>query len=331
MIFSKWWKRCSGPVLAGLILVLSAVAPVRAAWPEALSGCRVFDRENEQAARVVFAAGPMLAARRLGASGGDAVLPDSPLVDAGRLQLTVYDCDKQQTAFGLGSDLRRQLRSTGWTLNFTCDGESCGPSQGWQQLLPELRVQPPQDSYSYTLATRYTSSGVIRLASFAVDIDDRPRVLVQRLQASPEQSIKQELDLAVVQDLYARYQPLQSVHFATASSRVPDTAHASLAALPGPAADWVVVGHSDLRGTEAVNGLLSWRRARQVADLMVRSGVPEANIRIYSVAALLPTASEKLDENRRVDIFRMPVTRMEFDKQALSAGPALVSAWGGRN
>jgi len=73
--------------------------------------------------------------------------------------------------------------------------------------------------------------------------------------------------------------------------------------LPGPV---TVVGHADSVGSPAVNQRVGLRRARAVADMLVRLGVPEEAIAVESRGEsepLLPTADGVAEpRNRRVEV-----------------------------
>lgn len=287
-------------VLTGLLISSGQLA---AAWPDALDGCQIFAQENEQAARVVFAAGPMMSGKGLTAVDKTQE-PNPPLIDAGKLKLTVYDCSKRKTAFGVASSLRRQLRATGWQRDFSCDGTACGPRKGWEKLLPELRAKLPQGSYSYALAHKATSSRMDRIAFLAVDLDDRPRILVQRLYVDPADSIKQELDLAKAMVVYQRWKPDGTVLFQPGLSSTA-TDLAIIADTQDQDANWLLIGHTDRRGSEQSNGLLAWQRARHIAALLKDLGVAESMIEIISVGSLLPSVDGTSEADRRVDMFRL--------------------------
>lgn len=310
-----------------LVLLWLVALPASASWPSALGGCQVFDRENERAARVVFAAGPM-------ATGRDETgferqhRPDPPLIDAGKLQLTVYDCVKSRTAFGVAADLRRQLRRTGWKIDFACDGEDCGPRPGWVALLPELRANPPEGGYSYALAHRLTNTGMVRIAFFITDIDDRPRVMMQRLSVNPDSAIKLELDLVRAEKFYRQQKPAMTLYFPSGSNK-PESAPEAVPTLTQ--GKWVVVGHADHRGSESRNGLLSWQRARRVSAWLQQQGVKRADITQYAVGDMLAqedaqedaqASAENLGRQRRVDVFYQPIQEKQSSKVQISGSLA---------
>lgn len=68
----------------------------------------------------------------------------------------------------------------------------------------------------------------------------------------------------------------------------------------------VIVGHTDSSGPEAYNQDLSERRAKSVADYLIREGVPSEKIEYYGMGEAAPVADNATPDgralNRRVDI-----------------------------
>ena len=86
-----------------------------------------------------------------------------------------------------------------------------------------------------------------------------------------------------------------------------------------------IVGHTDNRGTAASNETLSERRARAVADVLVRAGVDRARITTRGLGATRPVASndslEGRARNRRVEIVTSPDQTLAAEGQG-QASPA---------
>lgn len=62
-------------------------------------------------------------------------------------------------------------------------------------------------------------------------------------------------------------------------------------------------GYSDSRGSAKLNFELSKKRAQQVANVLINSGVPESQIKVNSYGESFPLHDEKnWDENRRVEL-----------------------------
>lgn len=94
-------------------------------------------------------------------------------------------------------------------------------------------------------------------------------------------------------------QPLQTLHFETATDRVDESYHSALAdlvhminALPG--LRWAVAGHADATpiATDAFadNDLLSMARAQSVADWLVAAGVDANQLDVVSYGDQRPVA-----------------------------------------
>ena len=69
----------------------------------------------------------------------------------------------------------------------------------------------------------------------------------------------------------------------------------------------VVIGHTDNSGDAAYNDRLSWERARAVASILHRDGVPQEHIRVegfgYKVPLVPSAPGAHESRNRRVEIF----------------------------
>jgi outer membrane protein OmpA-like peptidoglycan-associated protein len=74
----------------------------------------------------------------------------------------------------------------------------------------------------------------------------------------------------------------------------------------GADAVFIVDGHSDQRGSEAVNEALALARARAVAALIVKSGVPASRVKVRSFGSTQPvdtgSSNAAMAKNRRVEI-----------------------------
>lgn len=72
-----------------------------------------------------------------------------------------------------------------------------------------------------------------------------------------------------------------------------------------PQARLAVEGHTDSRGSERYNLLLSYRRAKAVAALLTKAGVPEARTTVFAVGENDPIAGipANSDGNRRVFLY----------------------------
>lgn len=308
-----------------ILVLLLVFSPAQAGWQAAINGCSVFDRDAVTDTQIVVAAGPMRA--KADTSGYERNFRPHPTVhDAGHLQTTVYDCSQKKTAWGIAADLRRRLRSAGWHVDYGCSGEVCGPAEAWAELFPMLRTTPARTAYSYGAAHRIRAGGIDRFILFAADIDERPRVIVQRLKVNPASPVKQELDLMQAIPLYQKQNPLVSLNFKTASSRLDEKA--KLENLNHPrGARWVVVGHADPRGAESRNALLSWQRARSVVTELTALGVPSHAISFYAVGDVLASpAAKDFDHQRRVDVFQ---TMPESNSTAGSDSPEATTKPGG--
>ena len=110
-------------------------------------------------------------------------------------------------------------------------------------------------------------------------------------------------------------QPLQTLHFETATDRVDESYHSALAdlvhminALPG--LRWAVAGHADAtpisRDAFADNDLLSMARAQSVADWLVAAGVDANQLDVVSYGDQRPVADNNAAagrrQNRRVEL-----------------------------
>ena len=101
------------------------------------------------------------------------------------------------------------------------------------------------------------------------------------------------------------------VPFAYGRSKL-DEAKASEAAAPmverirqNPAARLVVMGHADATGQDRNNVMLSYRRAKAVADYLARAGVAADRIRVRAAGSQDPISGldPQAGDNRRAAIF----------------------------
>ncbi|HEY5935757.1 MAG TPA: OmpA family protein [Kofleriaceae bacterium] len=96
-----------------------------------------------------------------------------------------------------------------------------------------------------------------------------------------------------------------SVYFETRSARVDSEARATLehfVSRAGSAGQFVLEGHADRRGDEAVNRELSKLRAQEVGEQLGRLGVSADRIRIGFAGEHAASSSDELWRDRRVDI-----------------------------
>ncbi len=105
------------------------------------------------------------------------------------------------------------------------------------------------------------------------------------------------------------------VHFATDSAELTATAQHTLTnlaanGLSAPGHRTIIIGHADLRGTDAYNDKLSARRAKAVGDYLIRVGVPVDRIATRHFGEqkpLDPSNTEKAwARNRRVSVSLFP-------------------------
>jgi outer membrane protein OmpA-like peptidoglycan-associated protein len=84
-----------------------------------------------------------------------------------------------------------------------------------------------------------------------------------------------------------------------------------------------VVGHTDDRGFADFDIHLSERRAKAVADALVKSGIPRSRIRIMGMGFARPIAgndtAEGRSRNRRVEIHIAPDEQLRIEDRAPSA------------
>ena len=103
---------------------------------------------------------------------------------------------------------------------------------------------------------------------------------------------------------------IKRVYFATDSAALEARSRDALAELvadAGSTAQFVLEGHADYRGTEALNETLSKDRAFTVQEALVRLGVARARIRVNYAGEAPPSSA--LWRDRRVDIQILGGTR----------------------
>ena len=103
---------------------------------------------------------------------------------------------------------------------------------------------------------------------------------------------------------------IKRVYFATDSAQLEGRSRRALAELvadAGSTAQFVLEGHADYRGTEALNETLSKDRAITVQHELVRLGIERARIRLAYAGEAQP--SSELWRDRRVDIQILGGTR----------------------
>lgn len=92
------------------------------------------------------------------------------------------------------------------------------------------------------------------------------------------------------------------VYFETLSARLDTTAREALDLLAAKDGTFVLEGHADVRGDEALNEQLSAKRARVVAAYLHARGVEEARIEVGFVGEANASEGGDLWRDRRVDI-----------------------------
>ncbi len=98
------------------------------------------------------------------------------------------------------------------------------------------------------------------------------------------------------------------VHFETGSTRLSSEVVSQVEALAEarPAARFSVSGHTDARGADGYNAELSLSRARAVADVLLRRGVPASHVQTRGFGSSRPldhgTSTAAHDRNRRAEV-----------------------------
>jgi outer membrane protein OmpA-like peptidoglycan-associated protein len=98
------------------------------------------------------------------------------------------------------------------------------------------------------------------------------------------------------------------VHFETGSTRLSSQVVSQIEALAEarPTAQFSVSGHTDARGAGGYNAELSLARARAVADVLLRRGVPASHVQTRGFGSSQPldhgTSTAAHDRNRRAEV-----------------------------
>jgi outer membrane protein OmpA-like peptidoglycan-associated protein len=101
------------------------------------------------------------------------------------------------------------------------------------------------------------------------------------------------------------------VQFATGTARLSVAARESLANFAGvvasyPSLKYVIEGHTDSTGSDAINRELSYKRALTVRDYLIRSGIPASATDVAGMGSSAPIADNATADgrarNRRVEI-----------------------------
>jgi OmpA-OmpF porin, OOP family len=135
----------------------------------------------------------------------------------------------------------------------------------------------------------------------------------QGFQFKPEVSVKPQaapVDNTVCQQLFTEILSKGVLHFESNSARIDPDSTGLLdrlieTALRCPATNVEIAGHTDADGDEAVNQMLSEKRARAVVDYLVKAGLPADRFSSVGYGSTQPVASNGNDEgkahNRRIE------------------------------
>ncbi len=229
------------------------------------------------------------------------------------------------TPLQLIEPLRGALVEAGYAVLFECADTACG---GFDfrfalDLLPEPDMHVDLGNYYYLVAeaqieqiaivaSRGATDGflhVTRIGQSAAErgAPARPSFALPLAEPAPDQSIEQALEVtggALLGDLV----------FQTGSSELDTGPFPSLEELAvyltaNPAAEVVLVGHTDAEGALDQNIALSRRRAEAVRQRLIAAhGIAPGRLRAEGVGYLVPRASNQTEEgraaNRRVEVIK---------------------------
>jgi outer membrane protein OmpA-like peptidoglycan-associated protein len=138
-----------------------------------------------------------------------------------------------------------------------------------------------------------------------------------RSQAMAAEAAREELRARLARVLPTRtterglVSEIGGVQFATGTAKLSAGARESLANFAGvvasyPSLKYVIEGHTDSTGSDAVNRELSYKRALVVRDYLIRSGIPASATDVAGLGASTPIADNSTADgrarNRRVEI-----------------------------
>ena len=201
-----------------------------------------------------------------------------------------------------------------------------------QKVIDNIKLAPgapPGFAASATAALRQLSrldSGKLTMSDRAVALSgralygraiDQIRTALQalpagfaakaELQAQPPAS---SVDAAACQQLFADQLAKGKIQFETASAKIDTTSaglldHLAAAALRCPAQTVEISGHTDAKGSDAVNLDLSKRRAQAVVDYLVAAGIEAGHLTAVGYGKTRPIAPNDTEEgmakNRRIE------------------------------
>lgn len=301
----------------GRVLVLVALAGAAEAQELRLpEGGAVTHSETVTGARYSLPIGPV---------DGDGTVPARAL--EGTVQHTVWQITPPRTVPVLLATLRNQITDLGYDILLDCAARMCG---GFDFRVAVEDLGAPVmvvdlGRYGY-LAALHRDTGAY-VAALASETGDISYVQITRITPEPLAVPEAALIAPAVTSAPSRVQTgdgsalgdfagkllatgaavLEDLQFATGSAELAQTDFPSLRALAtflaeNPAQAFVLVGHSDSRGSADANLALSMRRAEAVRDRLIADYDAEGTrLRAEGVGFLAPRASNTTEDGRRAN------------------------------
>lgn len=218
----------------------------------------------------------------------------------------VYDLSAEQTSLNLSETLLPHLASMGYNTLYSCSGEKCGPSLGWQLLVSPLTLGTSQ-TQAYSLMGRYPLGEGFR---------EYLQLYWNQTGCCPRLSVRVIKTLATDNRFYKSLEhpnaayPITVAYFASGSSTISPFYQKFLSDLAKqvplglPQCQLRLIGYTDSQGDPAANRLLSRQRANQVRTFLIAAGLDKTRfLPTISTANSQTAGREDVPERwRRTDL-----------------------------
>lgn len=262
----------------------------------------------------------------IGPATADGTVPARVL--EGTVQHTVWQIAPPRTVPVLLASVREQIMQAGYDLLLDCEARRCGgfdfrvavEDLGAPVMVVDLgrygylgALHPETGVYLAALASETGDISYVQITRIApADLEEPELALVGSDSASPalrdvtpsEGSASADFADQLLANGAAVLEDLQ---FATGSAELAQEEFPSLRALAlylreNPARAFMLVGHSDARGSAEANLALSMRRAEAVRNRLIAAhDVDGARLRAEGVGFLAPRASNATQDGRRAN------------------------------
>lgn len=293
------------------ILVASTIT-VKAGFFDSSYNSSLFNEEYSDFKRNTLITGRILYQDQASDKFSEGFRAEKSEVIDGMFARQVYDYGSDFSALSLFKQAKENLLSEGFEISFECEGQSCGPIEGWE-LLFSKDVAGIADSQFYVVGRIGNSQNPIAAkVVYVTEFDTQPRLIIDTIQRvkPPENGHIDVGDFNNMYDLWREtnsLKPVGSVFYSTSSKQLDNLSQIDTvvdAINLNPKAKFLLIGFSDPRGNDTSNKTLSLERARSLKNTLVsKYSVISDNLIVYG-AGELNEPNTNFANARRVSVFK---------------------------